>query len=96
MCCVVVASGGGVIEDGILTPGNTFSAGEFGHIVVSFEGGPQCMCGNSGCVEAYAGGWALSRITEGKKVREKRGGEGASEGKRWIPKYKEQITWKLN
>ena len=61
--------GGGVVEDGILVPGNTFSAGEFGHIVVSFDEGPQCMCGGSGCVEAYAGGWALNKITEGKKVR---------------------------
>ncbi|WP_111646882.1 ROK family transcriptional regulator [Actinoplanes lutulentus] len=35
------------------------------------EGEPVCRCGNTGCVEAYAGGWALVRdLTEaGRNVR---------------------------
>ena len=38
--------------------------GDIGHIqvVVPEEGTPpQCRCGNQGCIEAYAGGWALVR-----------------------------------
>lgn len=37
------------------------AAGDLGHIPYSGEGGPVCRCGNNGCVEAYAGGWALIR-----------------------------------
>ncbi|MFI6601440.1 ROK family protein [Nonomuraea sp. NPDC050536] len=40
------------------------AAGDVGHTQVTVEDvseAPACRCGNSGCVEAYAGGWALVR-----------------------------------
>lgn len=33
---------------------------DFGHIAHSLTG-PQCTCGQQGCIEAYAGGWAIAR-----------------------------------
>ena len=60
--------GGGIIQDGCLLNGSSYSAGEFGHIVVCFDDGPDCMCGNSGCVEAYAGGWALNKLAKEMEV----------------------------
>jgi glucokinase len=46
--------GGGVVLDGVLWEGRG-AAGEIGHVVVRFEGGRRCSCGNLGCMEAYAG-----------------------------------------
>jgi glucokinase len=40
--------------------GCTNTAGELGHIVIHTEG-PSCTCGNRGCLEAFAGGWAIAR-----------------------------------
>ena len=56
--------GGGIIQEGVLASGSSYSAGEFGHISIAFEDGLECMCGNSGCLEAYAGGWALDKMAE--------------------------------
>ena len=49
--------GGGIVVDGRLLVGRG-SAGEIGH-VCSKPGGRRCTCGLEGCVEAYAGRWAL-------------------------------------
>ncbi len=46
--------GGGLVIDGKLFHGSTFSAAETGHLQIN-EGGPLCACGNRGCVEAYVG-----------------------------------------
>ncbi|XP_018095415.1 bifunctional UDP-N-acetylglucosamine 2-epimerase/N-acetylmannosamine kinase isoform X3 [Xenopus laevis] len=59
--------GGGVVHNHELVHGSSFCAGELGHIMVSFDG-PECMCGSSGCVEAYASGIALQR--EAKKLHD--------------------------
>jgi predicted NBD/HSP70 family sugar kinase len=53
--------GCGIIANGELYRGAQGAAGDLGHIPYSGEGGPVCRCGNIGCVEAYAGGWALIR-----------------------------------
>lgn len=50
--------GGAIYLDGKLFTGNSFSAGEFGHIV-THAGGKNCTCGGCGCYEAYASASAL-------------------------------------
>ncbi len=52
--------GGGIVLNGSLMTGTTNSAGELGHIVVKY-GGSLCSCGNRGCLEAYASGWAIAK-----------------------------------
>lgn len=50
--------GGAIYLNGKLFTGNSFSAGEFGHIV-THAGGKSCTCGGCGCYEAYASASAL-------------------------------------
>ncbi|WP_218006003.1 ROK family transcriptional regulator [Actinomadura hibisca] len=52
--------GCGVVVDGAIYRGVSGSAGDIGHIRVDDEG-PLCVCGNTGCLEAYFGGAALAR-----------------------------------
>lgn len=52
--------GAGILSGGLLLQGATGSAGELGHVPV-VAGGRPCTCGGLGCLEAYAGGWALAR-----------------------------------
>lgn len=61
LVCIFVGTGvgGGVVADGHLVRGSSGSAGEVGHMTVDLHG-PLCRCGNTGCVEAYAGGWAIA------------------------------------
>jgi glucokinase len=47
--------GGGLILDGALYRGATGGAGDVGHIVVDPDG-PQCGCGDHGCVEVFSSG----------------------------------------
>ena len=46
--------GGGIILNGELYRGASFTAGELGHISISRDG-KSCPCGNSGCLERYIG-----------------------------------------
>lgn len=50
--------GAGIVLDGKLYRGHNGSAGEFGHTTIT-ENGPVCRCGNRGCLEAIAGGYAI-------------------------------------
>jgi len=50
--------GGGLILNNALYMGAGGYAGEFGHIIVEARG-RRCTCGSEGCLEAYAGAWAL-------------------------------------
>ncbi|MCL4499445.1 MAG: ROK family protein [Chloroflexi bacterium] len=52
--------GGGVIEDGRLLLGANGLAAEVGHMVLVVDG-PQCSCGNCGCLEALASGPSIAR-----------------------------------
>ena len=49
--------GGGIILDGKPWIGRD-AGGEIGHVVVKLDGAP-CPCGRKGCMEAYAGRWAM-------------------------------------
>jgi glucokinase-like ROK family protein len=52
--------GSGLLMNGQIYRGATGSAGEIGHLTIE-ENGPLCDCGNYGCLEALAGGKAISR-----------------------------------
>ena len=52
--------GSGLLLSGQIYRGATGSAGEIGHLTIE-ENGPLCDCGNSGCLEALAGGKAIAR-----------------------------------
>lgn len=51
--------GMGLLINGKIYQGASGSAGEIGHITID-EDGPLCSCGNYGCLEAIAGGNAIS------------------------------------
>jgi predicted NBD/HSP70 family sugar kinase len=56
--------GSGLFFNGQIVRGNDGGAGDIGHtraVVGEESAPPTCHCGNDGCVEAYAGGWALRR-----------------------------------
>lgn len=59
--CVFVGTGigGGIIADGRLRYGASDTAGEVGHMTI-VTNGRRCHCPNLGCLEAYAGGWAIA------------------------------------
>jgi glucokinase-like ROK family protein len=52
--------GCGIVVDGEIYRGVDGCAGDIGHIRVE-DFGPTCACGNTGCLEAFAGGAALAR-----------------------------------
>ena len=52
--------GCGIVVSGEVYRGVSGSAGDIGHIRVD-DNGPICMCGNTGCLEAFFGGAALAR-----------------------------------
>jgi glucokinase-like ROK family protein len=52
--------GAGLLLDGRIYRGATGCAGEIGHVTI-LDGGPLCSCGNTGCLEALAGGRAIAR-----------------------------------
>ena len=54
--------GGGFVIDGKLLDGEMGNAGHIGHINVE-PGGPLCVCGSSGCLEAIASGGAIEKET---------------------------------
>lgn len=62
--------GAGVISDGRLLRGALGAAGEIGHTKSSAAAGLSCQCGETGCLEAVAGGWALvqSMADEGRPL----------------------------
>src|SRR5882724_7932934 len=53
--------GGGIVLERRIWHGMTGMAGEFGHMTAEPEG-PQCGCGNRGCVEQYASATAVVRM----------------------------------
>lgn len=56
--------GAGIIAGGRIHRGADGAAGDIGHTQASGDdrdSNPACRCGNSGCVEAHVGGWALMR-----------------------------------
>ncbi len=65
---VVKASTGlglGIIAEGRVISGHLGAAGEIGHTKVDEAADLPCRCGDSGCLETVAGGWALvARLAE--------------------------------
>jgi glucokinase len=66
--------GGGVICDGRLLGGCTNTFGELGHITLVADG-RTCRCPNNGCIEAYAGGWAIAERAQEAVAKDPIGGE---------------------
>lgn len=46
-------------QDGVVMSSAMGGFGDLGHWLVDPEGGRQCLCGQKGCLEAYASIWAL-------------------------------------
>lgn len=55
-----IGLGAGIVLNGQLVSGDRGTTGEFGHMHVR-RGNDLCVCGNYGCLEATASGWALLR-----------------------------------
>ena len=66
--------GGGVISRGNLLGGCTNSGGELGHITIAYDG-RKCHCPNRGCLEAYAGGWAIAERAQEAVIHEPKDGQ---------------------
>ncbi|GAB3019470.1 sugar kinase [Nocardioides flavus (ex Wang et al. 2016)] len=49
----------GIVADGRLVRGHRNAAGELGHVKVPAAAGLRCRCGETGCLETVASGWAL-------------------------------------
>lgn len=62
LICIFVGTGigGGIVVGGKILNGQTNCGGEIGHMSINYNGLP-CTCGNSGCFEAYAGGWGIAK-----------------------------------
>src|SRR4249920_330719 len=56
--------GAGIVAGGVLQRGAVGAAGEFGHTKIPAAAGVACRCGDTGCLEAIAGGWALVRTLQ--------------------------------
>lgn len=59
----------GVVLDGRLHRGARGLAGEIGHAVID-AGGPRCVCGQQGCLEAFASGPAIARRANQSSAKE--------------------------
>lgn len=74
--CLTIGTGigGGIILNGNIYRGNSYVAGEFGHILVE-KNGIKCSCGKTGCYEKYASTSALVRMVEEKTGKKMNGKE---------------------
>lgn len=77
--------GGGIILNGKLFHGSTFSAAEIGHIIID-ENGPLCACGNHGCIETFVGTQYFKREVERRLKKQK------SILHRWLKKDKAKLS----
>jgi predicted NBD/HSP70 family sugar kinase len=53
--------GAGIVAGGVLQHGARGAAGDIGHVKYRGARDIPCRCGDTGCLEAVAGGWALVR-----------------------------------
>jgi glucokinase len=80
LMCVTVGTG---VGSGLLLQGKPYfgsdgAAGEIGHIQLD-PAGPQCGCGNRGCLEQYASGTAVAREARGRGFRAPDGSSGSAQ-----------------
>jgi glucokinase len=63
MACFAIGTGigGGLVINGQLHLGIGGTGGELGHQVIDFNG-PECGCGNRGCLETFASGPAIASM----------------------------------
>ena len=75
LLCIFVGTGigGGIVSGGHLLTGCSNAAGEIGHMTIDLHG-PKCTCGNFGCFEALASGWAIGE--QARKAVQKHSSEG--------------------
>jgi glucokinase len=80
LVCLFVGTGigGGVVCNGEMIIGCEHCAGELGHTTIDMYG-PLCHCGNRGCMEALAGGWAIARQAQKAVVADPLAGAGLLE-----------------
>jgi glucokinase len=74
--CLFVGTGIGsaMIAQGKLFNGFSNSAGEIGHTTILINGDP-CTCGNRGCLETLAAGWAIAKKAKDSLIKEPLHGE---------------------
>jgi len=62
LVCLFVGTGigAGIVSGGNMLIGSRNAAGEVGHMTIDLNG-PLCSCGNRGCFEALASGWAIAK-----------------------------------
>jgi predicted NBD/HSP70 family sugar kinase len=68
--------GAGLVIDGVVLRGSRGGAGELGHLPV-MEDGPECTCGNHGCLEALIGEGALLNTARQRGIIPQSGGMAA-------------------
>jgi len=61
--------GAGIVAGGALQHGAVGAAGEIGHVKYAPAAGLQCRCGETGCLETIAGGWAIVRAMNASEHR---------------------------
>lgn len=102
--CLTIGTGigGGIILNGDIFRGDTYVAGEFGHIQI-VKNGEECLCGKKGCYERYASATALVKMVKEKTGKTLNGKEifeleksGDSEIKeivdRWIDYFTDGLS----
>ena len=102
--CLTIGTGigGGIILNGDIFRGDTYVAGEFGHIQI-VKDGEECLCGKKGCYERYASATALVKMVKEKTGKTLNGKEifeleksGDSEIKeivdRWIDYFTDGLS----
>ena len=62
LICLFIGTGigAGIVTGGNMLNGSSNTAGEVGHMTLDMKG-PVCTCGNIGCFEALASGWAIAK-----------------------------------
>ncbi len=75
MMTIGTGVGGAVVADNKLVRGNSWSAGEIGHMTL-YPYGKECNCGQKGCLEQYISGTALykqyNELSENLKIKNAR------------------------
>ncbi|WP_078552839.1 ROK family glucokinase [Bacillus alkalicellulosilyticus] len=64
LLCVTLGTGvgGGIVSNGNIVQGVNGMAGEIGHLTSVVEGGYQCNCGKTGCLETVASATGIARL----------------------------------
>lgn len=66
--------GAGIVIDNRLILGPNQTAGELGHTIIDLNG-PKCTCGNWGCWEVHAAGWAIAKKAQDAVKEDRRAGQ---------------------